>query len=187
MSHLVNKLLLVFLLLTGIRVSAQTSTASTTDNTSSPLDGRENNPYSKFGIGELSNGNSTVLRGMGNITSAFENPYEMNTDNPASYSFLGRTTFEMGATASVRFIKGGGLEYTAGTASISYFSLGFPVGKHGGFCLGFKPISQVYYSMVDTINAPQSPIGSVARSYSGEGGLNYAYLGGAWQYKGLSL
>jgi hypothetical protein len=177
----------VLLILTGVNVTAQTSTSSTTDNTSNPLNGRENNPYSKYGIGELVNPNNAVLRGMGNVSSAFENPYEMNTENPASYAFLSRTTFEMGATASVRYIKGSGLNYTTGTASLSYFTIGMPVGKNAGFCIGFKPITHEYYSMADTITSPQSPIGQVARSYSGEGGLNYAYLGGAWQYKGLSI
>ncbi len=177
----VKILIFSLLILTGIKVSAQTG------STSDPLSGRENNPYSKFGIGELVNGNNTVLRGMGNISSAFESPFEMNTENPASYSFLSRTTFEMGATASVRYIKSSGLNYTTGTTTISYFSLGFPVGNHAGLCFGFKPVSHEYYSMVDTMFSPKSPIGELMRSYRGEGGLNYPYIGGAWQYKGLSL
>jgi len=181
-------LLVVLLILSGIKVSAQTS-ASSGLNTSDPLDGRENNPYSKYGIGELYDGNNTVLRGMGNVTSAYENPYELNTDNPASLSFMGLTTFEVGATASQRYITASGLAYSTGTASLSYMTLGFPINKHGGLCLGFKPISRVFYSMADTLpnSTTSSPIGQVARSYSGEGGLNYAYLGAAWQYKGLSI
>jgi len=63
---------------------------------SNPTNGRENNPYSKFGIGEFVNSNNTVLRGMGNVTSAYANPFQVNSDNPASYSFLQRTTFEVG-------------------------------------------------------------------------------------------
>src|ERR1700743_3384553 len=119
MLHPLAKYLLVILLFTGgIRLSAQTTTASTTDNTSSPLSGHENDPYSKFGIGELSNGNNTVLRGMGNVTSAFENPYEVNSDNPASYSFLQRTTFEAGAMASTRTVSSQGQSYTTGTATL---------------------------------------------------------------------
>ena len=174
--------LLVLLVVVGNNGFAQTSTSS------NPTNGRENNPYSKYGIGELSNSNSTVLKGMGNATSAFENPYEMNTDNPASYSFLGQTTFELGATASTRNItNGAGLTYGTGTATLSYFTLGFPVNKHSGFTLGFKPVSHVYYAMVDTLFSPISPIGQVIRSYNGEGGLNYAFMGGGWRHKGLSI
>jgi len=181
-------LLVVLLILSGIKISAQTSASSGT-NTSNPNNGRENNPYSKYGIGELYDGNNAVLRGMGNVTSAYENPYELNTDNPASLSFMGLTTFEVGATASERYISATGLAYSTGTASISYMTLGFPINKNGGLCLGFKPISRVYYSMADTLpnSTTSSPIGQVARSYNGEGGLNYVYLGAAWQYKGLSI
>src|SRR3954471_7680369 len=119
-------LFVVLFSLGQIPAFAQTSTIS------NPTNGRENNPYSKFGIGELSNGNSAVLRGMGNVTSAFENPYEINTDNPASYSFLQRTTFEVGAMGSTRNIAAPGLSYTTGTASIAYLDIAMPVGKRGG-------------------------------------------------------
>jgi long-subunit fatty acid transport protein len=175
--------LLFLLFITAIKVSAQTG------STSNPNTGRENNPYSKYGIGELMNGNSAVLRGMGNITSAFQNPYEINSDNPASYSFIERTTFEIGGTGSTRNIVAPGLSYTTGTASLSYFTMAFPVNKNAGIAFGFKPISNVYYAMADTIPSSTlpSPIGRVIRAYNGEGGVNEAYLGGAWRYKGLSL
>lgn len=52
-------------------------------------------------------------------------------------------------------------------------------------CLGFRPYSRVYYNLQDTLM--NSPIGQVARSYNGIGGLNYAYIGAAYRYKGLSL
>ncbi len=180
MCHSRAKWLLVVLFIScGIIVSAQTG------NTSNPNNGRENDPYSKYGIGEFWNGNNTVLRGMGNVTSAFESPYEVNSDNPASYSFLQRTTFEAGAMASTRTISASGLSYTTGTATLAYLNLGIPINKNSGLCLGFRPYTRSYYSLVDTIN--NSPIGAVARSYNGEGNLNYAYVGAAAKYKGLSV
>ena len=54
-------------------------------------------------------------------------------------------------------------------------------------CIGFRPYSRVYYNLQDTILGSQSPIGQVARSYNGSGGLNYAYVGAAAKFKGLSL
>jgi hypothetical protein len=165
-------------------VSAQT-TASSGTNTSNPLSERENDPYSKYGIGEFWNSNNTVLRGMGNVTSAFENPYEVNTDNPASYSFLQRTTFEAGAMASTRNVAGSGTSYQTGTASLAYLNIGVPLSKHSGLCFGFKPYTRSYYSLVDTIN--NSPIGQAERSYAGNGALTYAYIGAAAQYKGFSI
>ena len=179
-------LVVVLFVLWGGTLFAQTNTVS------NPTNGRENNPYSKYGIGEFINGNNTVLRGMGNITSAYENPYQVNTDNPASYAFLQRTTFEVGAMASTRTISASGLTYKTGTASISYLNLAVPLSKKGnsGLCFGFRPYTRVYYSMVDTINTntnPPSPIGEVVKNYSGDGGINYAYIGAAGKYKGLSI
>lgn len=181
---LVKCLAIVLFVLGGGTGFAQTNTVS------NPTNGRENDPYSKYGIGEFMNGNNTVLRGMGNITSAYEDPFQVNTDNPSSYAFLQRTTFEAGGTASVRTLNAAGLTYKTGTATIAYMNLGMPVGKNGGLCIGFKPYTHVYYNMVDTINAnsnPPSPIGQVINNYSGDGGLNYAYIGAARKFKGLSI
>jgi hypothetical protein len=183
MCHPRTKFLLVILFVLGsVTVFAQTGTVS------DPTSGRENNPYSKYGIGELTNGNNAVLRGMGNITSTYEDPYRVNSDNPASYAFLQRTVFEAGMTASTRTVSGSGLSYTTGTATLAYLNIGVPVGKHGGFCMGFRPYSSTYYSMVDTINAGTgSPIGQAVKNYNGDGSTNFAYLGGAYKYKGLSI
>jgi len=159
---------------------AQTSTFS------NPDDGRENDPYSKYGIGDLQNGNNTVLRGMGDITSAFENPYEVNSDNPASYGFLQKTTYEGGFAASARSVVGStGGAYNTGTASFGYMNIGLPFNSHKiAICIGLKPISHTYYSLIDTIN---SSIGQTQRAYSGDGSINLAYLGIAYRHKGFSV
>lgn len=190
MSHSHNKsLLLVLLVALGNNVFGQTNAAG-----SNPINGKENNPYSKYGLGELRNGNNAPLRGMGNTSTAYTNPYLVNTDNPASYSFLQRTTFELGAIAATRTINGtiNGVDqkYKTGTATLSYLSLAFPAGKNGGLSLGFRPYAHSYYSLVDTVHTnstPSSPIGSAIKSYSGEGALNYAFIGASRKYKGLSI
>ncbi len=186
---LAKSLLTVLLTVLCINVFAQTSGSG-----SNPRNGHENNPYTKYGIGELRNGNNTVLKGMANITSAFVSPFQANTDNPASYSFLKRTTFEVGANASSRNMQGNvdgsAISYKTGTASVGYMNLAVPVGKKGGFCFGFRPYSGVFYSLVDTIRTtttPPSPIGDAIKSYNGEGALNDAFVGGSARFKGLSI
>ncbi len=181
MCHSHAKVLFIAIILfTGFAGSAQTGT------TSSPLSMTENNPYSKYGLGELWNGNSTELQGMANITSAFSNPYEINSDNPASYSFLQRTTFEGAMMADSRYISSNNLSYSTGTTTIAYLKVGVPIGKKAGLSFGLTPYSRQYFNLLDTVN--NSPIGMVERSYAGEGTLNYAYVGAAVQVaKGLSL
>lgn len=183
MSHFPVKCLLVFLfVISNNAIYAQTSSVS------NPNSERENNPYSKYGIGELWDGNSTAIKGMGGITSAFQDPFLINSDNPASYSALQFTTFEGGFLASSRTISSGsGASYNTGTATLGYLSIAFPLTKHGGLSLGLKPIAKSYYSLVDTLFAPTSAIGQAVRSYSGSGSLSYAYIGAAYKFKGLSV
>jgi len=163
----------------GIKAVAQTSTIS------NPTSTRENDPYSRFGLGSALNGNDANLQGMGNITSAYENPYTVNSDNPASYSFLKYTTYEAGMTASTRTLAANGQTYQTGTATLNYLTIGVPVSKHGGLVFGLRPISRMYYNLADTAVYPGA--GSIRRSFGGTGGMNYAYIGAAYQYKGLSL
>jgi len=168
----------LFILLT-IRAGAQTSSAS------NPLSGRENNPYSRFGMGELWDGNSTELKGMADITAPFASPTELNPDNPASYSFLLRTTMEGGVMLSTRVVAGDGLSYTTGTMTPAYLMIGMPVGKNGGLSFGLRPYTRTYYSLADTVT--NSPIGSAERYYSGQGNLSFAYLGYARRFGDFSI
>ncbi len=182
------------LLISGGAAMAQTGSGS-----SNPLSGRENNPYSKYGIGELSNTNNAILRGMGGASAAIADPFSINAENPSSYASLLRTTFEMGATASSRTITSSGQDYKTGTITLSYLTLAVPFNRnnlkrrnHGGIALGFRPYSRIYYSFQDTIKRAIDPSSSIYgkniyRQYLGDGSLNHAFIGGAYQVKRLSL
>jgi len=184
MHHYRAKYLLFLLsLVVCVKASAQTSTVS------NPLSERENAPYSQYGVGELWNGNNAALMGMGNITSAFTSVYEVNSDNPASYSFLGLTTYELGMTASYRTVATNTASYGTGTVSLAYLNIGIPIPVHNkdfafGLSFGLRPYTHMYYSMDDTI---ATAIGRTARYYSGQGAMNFGYIGVAARYKGLSL
>jgi len=175
-------ILVLLLCIAGSISYAQTSSIS------NPNSERENNPYSRYGIGELWNGNSIIMKGMANMSSAWQDPYTINSDNPASYSTLALTTFEGGLSASTRTVSdGAGASYTTGTASLSSIGIGIPVGKRAGISFGLRPYSKTYYALVDTILSPVSPIGNVVRSYAGSGSLSYAFIGGAYKFKHLSV
>lgn len=162
-----------------------TATFAQTSSYSNPNSENENNPYSKYGIGELWNGNSTAIKGMGSITSGYADPYIINSDNPASYSWLSATTFQGGLVGSYRTItNAAGASYSTGTASLGYLNIGFPIRHKGGISFGLKPVSHSYYALVDT---SYTQLGRTMRSYAGDGGLSYAYLGGSYQFKGFSI
>lgn len=145
----------------------------------------ENVPYSRFGIGELRTGVSPMLRGMGNISSAYANPYALNTDNPASYGSLKLTTYEAGGDAGTRTTRIGTSEYKSGNATLSYMNVGIPVSKHVGVSLGLRPVSKSYYSLADTTVIPG--YGQAITQTQGDGTINYGFIGAGGKYKGISI
>ncbi|MGN6567558.1 MAG: hypothetical protein ACTHJ0_06385, partial [Flavipsychrobacter sp.] len=142
-----------------------------------------------YGIGDRWDGTNTNLKGMADISSAFESPYTINADNPASFSFLKLTTYEAGAEGDMHTLNSSTSSYGTGMATLSYMNIGIPVGKHFGFCIGLKPLTRVYYNLADTNSRPgDSLLGrQVIHSFSGDGSVNLAYLGVAYQYKGFSI
>jgi hypothetical protein len=155
------KAFLLFLsVLAHLSVSAQTGMSS---------------PYSRFGIGLPEMAGSAYHLGQGGLTTAIIDGNVINTDNPASYSFLKRTCFQVGGRGS--FNK----SYTSGDTSkfnggqISEVNLLFK--KEGGkwaFSLGVKPYSSTGYNIATAGN-----LDSIAytQTHEGIGGLNVAHLG----------
>ncbi|MBA3829440.1 MAG: hypothetical protein H0X33_10930 [Taibaiella sp.] len=174
-------LLLLILIALTIPAGAQTSSVS------DPLSAHVNLPYSRFGVGELWNGNNTLLKGMGNISSAYADPYAVNADNPASFGFLRLTTYEAGAQADLHTLTTNTANYTTGTATLSYMNFAVPIGKHVGLCIGIRPYSNVFYNLQDTTYSDTLIGKEVIRNFTGGGSVNYAYIGGAYQYKGFSI
>lgn len=159
-----------------------TATAASAQNGNS---NKENDPYSRFGIGEPLTGTNVLNRGMGYTSTAFQNATAVNTDNPASYASLRLTTYEAGFTGSMRTITTNNKSYNTGSASLANLRLGFPVSKHAGVALGLQPTTHIFYHNVDssTING----FGKTASEYLGDGGLNYAFIGAAGETHGFSF
>lgn len=146
---------------------------------------RENAPYSRYGLGELRNGNNTVLKGMANLSSAYASGYNVNTDNPASYASLKLVTYEAGGEGSTRTIIANNQSVGTGTATLSHLTIGIPLGKGVAAAVGLRPFSRVYYRMNDSLVL--DGLGPSLKSYSGDGSVNYAFIGGAYAYKGFSV
>ena len=146
---------------------------------------KENDPYSRYGIGEPETGTNILNRGMGYTSAAYQSPTTINTDNPASYPSLRLTTYEAGFTGGFRTIVTNNKTYNTGSASLAYLRVGIPLGKHAGMAFGLEPQSHVFYHSVDSSSV--EGFGKTAAEYTGEGGLNYAYLGGAGAVGGFSF
>ncbi len=160
--------------------------SATTAQTASA--GRENSPYSRFGLGEIRGGTPVALRGMGWISSAYASPTVVNPDNPASYGSLMRATYEGAGEGRRRTLtSAAGESTTAGTGLLSYLRVGLPIGQgKGGVAFGLQPETRVYYRVQGDTASPAG-IGRTLAEYNGEGGLNYAFIGGAARYRGFAL
>ncbi|HTN18972.1 MAG TPA: hypothetical protein VL125_00780 [Pelobium sp.] len=137
-----------------------------------------NSPYSKYGVGNLEGSYLPQQRAIGNLgygISTVGSYQNLNISNPASYSNLRLTVFDIGASTFNQTLKKGNLSEKSFNASLSYLVMGVPVSKKSAVSFGLLPYSNLGYQfknsndMVDTF--------SVDHIYSGEGGLNRAYLG----------
>lgn len=173
-------LLLTALLATGIQLKAQ----SLTDE-SGPKSTKDNSPYSRFGIGDLGNPRNSLLRGMGGIATAYNDLFSVNSYNPATYGFLKVTTLDFALEGRTRSILMNNVSTNSGTLTISYLTLGIPLGKYAGMAAGIAPMANVYYNANDTTSI--NGIGKTVLNYNGSGSTQYAYLGFSGKYKGLSI
>lgn len=144
----------------------------------------ENNPYSRYGLGEEQNAINPAIKAMGSITAAYADPYIINTDNPASYATIKYFNYEAGFEGRTRTILTANDKYHTGNATVSYLNIAVPMGKYAGMLIGFRPQTKVGYSLYDTL---QTALGSSSKSYTGDGATNNFFIGGAGKYKGFSL
>jgi long-subunit fatty acid transport protein len=172
--------LLTALLATGVQASAQSL-----GDEIGPKSTKENSPYSRYGIGDLSNQRAAGLRGMGGIATAYNDVFSVNSYNPATYSFLKVTTLDFAFEGRSRSIYMDNVSTSSGTATLSYLTIGIPMGKYAGMSVGITPMSNIYYNANDTLEI--DGIGKSILNYNGSGSLQYAYLGLSGQYKGFSI
>jgi hypothetical protein len=156
-------------------------------NSSSYSQIRLASPYSRFGIGDLSDNNNAWNLSMGGSSIAFRSPYHINYGNPASYTAFDSLSFVFEGGFNVDIVK---LTSTIQTenrnfASVGYLLFGMPVTKWWRTSLGMVPYSKIGYNIASPDKADET---NVIRTYSGSGGINRFYWGNAFKIvKNLSI
>lgn len=167
MQKISSYLIVTFLLLFSFEAYSQATT---------------NSPYSRFGFGMLQSesfNQNFALGGTGIGLRSFNN---INAINPASYSELSITTFEVAATNNALWLTDGTQNQYRNNPHINYFAFGFPViSNKWGMAFGAKPYSTVGYNY-STIQT-DSIAGDVSYFYQGEGGLTKIFFGNALKFK----
>ncbi len=143
-------------------------------------------PYSQFGLGDLKGSLLPQTRAMGGISMGLRKPgpyNNINLANPASYSAIQLTTFDIGASTDLRQLSKSGVSENTFNGSLSHITFGVPVSKNSAISFGILPFSNLGYQYKNASQIVLSPTESVPVSYvyGGDGGLSKAYLGYGFQ------
>jgi len=135
-------------------------------------------PYSFYGIGTLKFKGTVENRSMGGL-SIYTDSVHVNLRNPAAYVGPNLTSwnkenrpikFSFGASNNSTTLKADSGEAEVSSTTFDYLALSMPLGDFG-FGLGILPYSAVGYKLEDTTEDV------ITNKYSGEGGVNRAFLG----------
>lgn len=143
-------------------------------------------PYSRYGIGVLSQPGFTQNRSMGGVSQPYRSETVINFNNPASYaqrdsmSFLfdfGIETNTSGFTGYDQYLNPQTSRNSAG--GIHHIAISFPITKQIGFAAGLTPYSFVGYRLLRFETDPYilSTIGRIKYYHTGRGGINQAFVG----------
>lgn len=152
-------------------------------------------------MGDLVPNTSIINRSMGGVAAAYAD-YDKRYDdrglpkvqtinflNPASYSKLRITSFDLGFEVDSRTINAvsQGDKFNSKSAIISYVQLGLPLSrKHGlGMNLGLRPVTRVNYKIQRTEKMPG--FDSIAHLFEGIGGSYQVFAGLGKSFKNLSV
>lgn len=156
-----------------------------------------NSPFSRFGLGNFVQQYYAGPGGMAGLSAAFQDPYHLNTLNPASLASLQSTAFEVGLNAQYSNLKSQDASEGIWSGNLNYLALGFPLinpinevldRKRSDLSLGMafalQPYTVVGYDIEST--SEQDGLGPTTNFLKGTGGTNRLLWGNAVKYKGLS-
>lgn len=162
MIKVIKHIALVVFLFAAVSSSAQNTSSS---------------PYSQFGLGDLKSSLLPQNKAIGGLINGFRKPgpySNINLSNPASYSAIQLTTFDIGATTDLRQLSKTGTSENSFNAILSHITIGVPVSPRSALSFGILPYSQTGYQYKNSGTVAGSKIDYI---YSGDGGLSKAYLG----------
>lgn len=144
-----------------------------------------NSPYSISGIGDIHPIPFAFNRAMGGVGAALRTTLNINNVNPASYSALQLTTFELALQANSLWLNTNTQQKNTATGSLSYLALAFPVNKYWGAGIGLMPYSYLHYDITTPRNLLQTE-DTVQYRFLGSGQLYQFYIGNGVKYKAFS-
>ncbi len=145
-------------------------------------------PYSKVGLGELYSNNFSRGLAMGKSAIGLPDKLFINLSNPASYSNLALTTFEMGFEVELLRQKQSNPEIAIenSTSSLRYFSVGIPFTGWWGTAIALKPYSFRGYNITTERYLTNGSL--ITDNFEGNGGINQLIWGNSFKVaEGLAV
>lgn len=155
-------------------------------------------PYSRYGLGILSDNATAAQRQMGGVGYAMHSGRTINVMNPASYARIDSMTFlfDMGLDVTCLWNEETAADGTRTRSNdfgggLDYITMQFPIIRGLGASIGLLPYSSVGYAFGNSIDngyASRSGSGSINEVYAGLGysplrglsiGANIAYMFGS--------
>lgn len=131
---------------------------------------------SALGVGERVESTIPVFSGMGNQSVSYAYPSILNSENPATYSFLRPQfpIFSLGFSSRLSYNELNGSTEFNSLNNISDISFGVPFAKRFGFAFGLKPKYRKNYNFIE-----KEPLmgDSILYEYEGSGTLNNFFIG----------
>jgi hypothetical protein len=165
---MIKRLVVVLITFFALQSHAQEGTAS---------------PYSFYGIGSLKFKGTVENRSMGGL-SIYTDSIHINLRNPAGYAGNNLkiwneesrpVKFTVGGSYSSTNLKSESQSDNTSTTTFDYFALSVPMGKFG-LGMGLLPYTSVGYKLESN-----NDDGNISNRYTGEGGLNKAFLAIGYQ------
>ncbi len=148
-----------------------------------------NSPYSQYGLGVISDQSQGFSRGMNGVGLALRKGNIVNTLNPASYSAIDSLTmiFDVGLSGQITNFKEGASSVNAKNANFEYAVGSFRLMRNVGMSFGILPLTNIGYTYTSYTKLEENR-GTIAETYSGDGGLHQVFLGAGWRiFKPLSI
>lgn len=144
-----------------------------------------NSPYSRYGVGTLSDVSTGITKSMGGIGAGFRHPNTLNLKNPASYSTVDTLTFiaDLGFSLQNGNFSENDVKVNAHNASINHMAMQFRVLPKVGMTVGFLPFSNVGYNFSSEQVIRRDEDGEIiaTNAYTGEGGIRQFMAGLGWR------
>jgi hypothetical protein len=142
------------------------------------LAGDGGSTYTRYGLGDMRYFQSGRSVGLGGTGAAILSNYSINRLNPAAWTTLNRTRYEIGGMYEGIFISDQVKSGYFADMTFSGFMVSFPVMPSRGITLagGLIPYSHVKYTVITQRVTDQLQFGN---KYIGEGGISVANIGGS--------